>query len=67
MIDHNGKLLTAISDDCKNYDPIKSKPKGVKSVKSGMIFECRNMTVCKGDSEGCGFCINRESLEEGKK
>jgi len=50
-IDRDGRLLSAYSDYCKNYKPIKSKPTKVESVKDGTIYECKNL-----QGRGCSSC-----------
>jgi hypothetical protein len=64
----NGELESAIPDTCKGYNPIPSKPAGVWSEKSGLLYKCRNWANDRvlvsgvpayGNLEGaCLYCDN---------
>ncbi|MBL7101111.1 MAG: hypothetical protein ISS23_04110 [Nanoarchaeota archaeon] len=62
-LDQAGRLTTAIPDNCRNYDPIKSQPKKVVSAKSGMLYHCRKFENHEGRKDGCLFCDNWITLE----
>ncbi|MDP2907918.1 MAG: hypothetical protein Q8O03_08320 [Nanoarchaeota archaeon] len=48
---------TLIPDICKNYDPIKSEPKGI-SCSQGRLYHCNNFESHEGMKDGCLFCCN---------
>jgi hypothetical protein len=53
MTNHNKELVNSIPSKCDHYDPVKSKPTGVKCEKLGMLYRCRNHS---GEVGGCLFC-----------
>jgi len=48
---------TLIPDICKNYDPIKSKPKDIEYA-NRKVYECNNFESHEGMEFGCLFCCN---------
>lgn len=61
---YSGKLSTLISDDCKNYDPIRPEPKEVQNLKSDRLYNCRNwendriLITSPNLEDYCLFCDN---------
>ncbi len=51
---HSYPCGSLIPDLCKNYDPIKSKPKGSQ----GRLYHCNNFESHEGMTDGCLFCAN---------
>ena len=58
-ITSDGRLHRAYQDTCKNYTPDEEKPSGCRSVKLGMIYECKKYDHGTDDDSGCYWCINR--------
>ncbi len=57
-INHRGELVSAYMDTCTNYLPDKHKETGVRSEKSGVLYECKNYDHGDNVDFGCGYCVN---------
>lgn len=72
-IDSEGRLETSITDDCENYSPDKTKPLGIESNRTGVIFACRNHKIAEdlfsnqknAKPNACLFCYNWKTPERG--
>ena len=63
MIDKNGAIVSAYKDTCTNYKPDTSRPSGVKSVASGMLFKCENFDPISSVEivgDVCPNCKNKD-------
>lgn len=61
---HPSRLSTAIPNDCKNYEPLKSElDRYIWGKKSRIDYPCNNFENHEGIKEGCLFCCNWINLK----
>jgi hypothetical protein len=58
-LDNEGRIIEANQDTCIRYSPNKDKPLGAESIKSGKLYECRNMT-----GNICVMCDNYQDKSD---
>jgi hypothetical protein len=60
MAIYDRKLVGAYKDTCNNYKPDKHKEVGVVSMKTGILYECKNYDYGGDPNQGCYWCKNKD-------